>query len=141
MTKSHMKAVDFLKRINGISVLGFGFSWNKPDNGNQAIVPDKRILNEGDVKEIPNNDHNHKEFNDPNTSNQIEPFFWLAQTLVAWSTSGMEIAYQQFELQAKKIGLIITRSEYESNKELDKAISLTLDKLSKNFQNTPIYVY
>ena len=41
------------------------------------------------------------------TATQIEQFFWLAQALVGWATSGMELSFKLFESQAKELSIEI----------------------------------
>jgi hypothetical protein len=107
MSKSTEAIREFLSRVTGFSIStplgGVGLSWSsatelKPLKPGSSSRPSGGKPNRGEVLAI-----------DPRT--RVEPFFWLAQTLVGWSISGIELMYQQFKLQAEELGVKVTRGD------------------------------
>ncbi len=49
----------------------------------------------------------------PEEALQIEPFFWLAQCLVAFAGSGMELSYSAFAEQARNLGVPVERDKLD----------------------------
>ena len=49
----------------------------------------------------------------PEAALQVEPFFWLAQCLVAFAGSGMELSYAAFDAQARDLGVSVERDNLD----------------------------
>ena len=114
MSESTDTIREFLSRVTGFSIStplgGVSLSWSpakeprlsKPASSSPSSGGEAKG---GDVLAI-----------DPRT--KVEPFFWLAQTLVGWSISGIELMYQQFELQAQQLGVKVARGDEATNEFL-----------------------
>ncbi len=62
---------------------------------------------------------------------EVEPFFWLAQTLVAWSMSRMELAFEVFHTQAASLSVAVAREQFGEEDPLAEAAVLIHEELTE----------
>lgn len=115
MAKSANTILEFLNRVTGISAFGFGLQWS-PKSDQNSMVEATNPKYKSKASKSTNGESEIKPPMDRRT--QVEPYFWLAQALIGWSISNMELAYQQFEVQAKALSLGIAREADDPNEFL-----------------------
>ena len=131
MKKSADTIREFLNRVTGISFAGFGISLSPASESRLSVLTEPTPVIETETKA------NETHMIYPET--KVEPFLWLGQSIVHWSISGMELAYQEFEIHAKNLDVMVAHPEDSADEflsnhlgELDRAVSIKYGEVASN---------
>jgi hypothetical protein len=72
---------------------------------------------------------------------KVEPFFWLAQTLVAWFTSRMDLSWQILEQHAASVSVDVKPFSQPSEVGLDEAMVAVREQLQQSHGQLPACIF